>query len=96
MLAIGLLALTCASFVLFVCTGSAAPLLLSGAEILMFAGAIGLAWARFARHILPTSALLSIPSYMTRKLFLYARLLRRRGPLEWIRTERDSSSKRLP
>ena len=92
MLVVALLALASASFVLFLCSGVAAPLLLGGVDILIFAAAIGLAWARFGQRILPINAVLSILPYMVKKLVLYARMLRHRGPLEWNRTERGGSS----
>jgi cellulose synthase/poly-beta-1,6-N-acetylglucosamine synthase-like glycosyltransferase len=92
MLVAALLTLVCASLVLFLATGSAAPLLLSGLDALVFATAIGLAWVRFGRQILPINAVLSILPYVVKKLVLYARMLRHRGPLEWNRTERDGSS----
>ena len=96
MLTVALLALAGASLVLFLSTGGAAPLLLSGVDILVFAAAIGLAWARFGRQILPLNAVLSILPYVVRKLLLYARMLRHRGPLEWVRTERGGSSSDSP
>jgi cellulose synthase/poly-beta-1,6-N-acetylglucosamine synthase-like glycosyltransferase len=92
MLVAALLTLACASLVLFFVSGGAAPLLLSGVDILIFVAAIGLAWARFGRQILPINAVLSILPYMVKKFVLYARMLRHRGPLEWNRTERDGSS----
>ena len=88
MLVLGLLTLASASFILFLVSGHSAPLLLSGVDVLTFAAAISLAWARFGRQILPINAVFSILPYIARKFFLYARMLRHRGPLEWIRTER--------
>ena len=92
MLAIVVATFAFASFVLFILSGHTTPLLLSAVNILAFAAAVGLAWARFGRQILPTSAVLSILPYVVTKLSLYVRMLRHRGSLEWIRTERGGST----
>jgi cellulose synthase/poly-beta-1,6-N-acetylglucosamine synthase-like glycosyltransferase len=48
-------------------------------------------WAKYCRHVVPLSAMASIPIYMLRKVPIYAAFLLHRGPRSWIRTEREAA-----
>ncbi len=50
-----------------------------------------LAWARFARKLVPGAALLGIPWYMLSKVPIYLRFIGRRQKA-WVRTERDEAA----
>lgn len=63
------------------------PLVLSVLALGLLGAAIGLAWHRHARALIPARALLGAPLYVARKLPIYARYLARRQR-EWVRTER--------
>jgi hypothetical protein len=62
-----------------------------GCGWVLLVGALFLAWAKFARDILPGRTLLAIPLYVMRKVPLYAAFWRRRQGA-WVRTRRDSSA----
>lgn len=82
----GVFAFAVASIFFGVAWFPAQLLLLEG---ILLVGAIGLAWARFARHFVPFTMLLTIPLYILSKIPLYFRFLAR-PQQEWVRTERDS------
>ena len=50
--------------------------------------AVGLAWLREGRAFASLGAIASIPIYAARKLPIYARLLIRGAPRDWVRTDR--------
>jgi hypothetical protein len=69
--------------------GSALPLILSLANLSVFAFAVLVAWWYFAREILPFRSLLSIPAYVLSKAVLYQKLLLSRNSVQhWVRTDR--------
>ena len=68
-----------------------APAAICGAALGLLAGAIGLAWWRFARDRIPFRFLLSVPLYVLAKLPLYASFLFRREST-WVRTARSSQA----
>jgi glycosyltransferase involved in cell wall biosynthesis len=72
-------------------TGRYAALIISGANLLGFMFAIGLAWLRFGREVLPPRALLSIGPYVASKYRLYAQILSGKNPTQWVRTDRERS-----
>jgi len=75
------------------CTLFGSPLLpaqLLASEGILLVISIGLAWGKFARHLVPFTMLLTIPLYVVSKIPLYFRFLLR-PQKEWVRTERDSA-----
>ena len=68
--------------------GSMAPLLMLVAATAILTVAVGTAWNRFARAVLPMWGLASIPLYVVWKVPLYVAHLLRRKPREWQRTAR--------
>lgn len=58
-------------------------------EIAGLGTAIGLAWMRFGRSVLPARAILQVPFYILWKTPIYLRLIGRRER-EWIRTARET------
>ena len=64
------------------------PLLLLVIEGVIVLATIVAAWAKFARHQLPLSTLLSIPLYIFSKVPLYITFLIK-PQTKWVRTERD-------
>ena len=65
------------------------PFALAAAEFGVFAMAVMLAWARFARDILPLSEVPRIGLYVLAKIPLYLGFLVRRQ-VEWVRSKRDA------
>ena len=57
--------------------------------VCLFVAGVLVAWARFARDVLPLSALPGSMSYALAKVPLYLRFLVRRQ-VEWVRSRRDS------
>jgi len=77
-----------ASALLFVLTGSAAPLIVAGLALGAIALGTTVAWAAEGRRVLPLAALVKTPLYVAWKLPIYARLLGRREK-QWVRTARE-------
>jgi hypothetical protein len=73
------------------CTHRYAAFIISGANLLGFMFAIGLAWLRFGREVLPPRALLAIAPYVVSKYRLYMQILSGKNPTHWVRTDRESS-----
>ena len=73
--------------------GAPAALSVALLSLSMTALAVGLAWARFARHIVSLGELFGAPLYVLGKLPLYARFFKR-GKREWVRTKRDDHRER--
>lgn len=69
-------------------TGAAVPALMSGAALGFVGLCVLLAWARFARKVLPIGALLAIPFYVLWKIPLYLTYLFRGRQRTWERTDR--------
>lgn len=88
-LALSLFALLAATlaFSLFHLTGPL-PFAVSIAVCTLFAGAVIVAWSRYARHVLSPNELFSIPFYVLRKIPIYARFWKKRQK-DWVRTGRD-------
>jgi cellulose synthase/poly-beta-1,6-N-acetylglucosamine synthase-like glycosyltransferase len=57
-------------------------------NVVLFAAAVGLAWAKFGRDLLPAGLFLSIGPLVVRRIRLYAGLLLGRTASHWIRTDR--------
>ncbi len=70
--------------------GSSAAVVVSSINLLVFLTALGLAWSRFARDVLPLRALPSICRYLVEKVVIYGKLLTGRSAKHWIRTDRKS------
>lgn len=70
----------------------AVPLALSLAGVAATALAVGVAWSRFARAVVPASVLLLVPFYVAWKLPLYGLLLLRGKQRTWERTARPGES----
>ncbi len=68
---------------------SAWPFAVAAAELSLFTVAVMLAWARFARDILPLSEVPRIGLYVLAKIPLYLGFLVRRQ-VEWVRSKRDA------
>jgi hypothetical protein len=83
-----LLLASLAAFVFGVGGLRAAPLALSLAGLAATALAVGVAWARFAREVVPASALLLVPFYVAWKLPLYGLLMLKGKQRTWERTAR--------
>lgn len=66
-------------------------LILSVANLLMFAAAVVLAWRNFGRHVLPVRVLVSIGPLILGKLLLYGRMLMGKTAAQWIRTDRGKT-----
>jgi len=69
---------------------SVAPLALAAANIALFLVAVGVAWWRHGRDIVPLRMLALAPAYALRKVPLYLRLLINRQT-EWVRGKRGFS-----
>ena len=69
---------------------SVAPLTLAAANIALFLVAVGVAWWRHGRDIVPLRMLALAPAYALRKVPLYLRLLINRQT-EWVRGKRGFS-----
>jgi len=65
------------------------PFVIAAAELGLFTLAVMMAWARFARDILPLSQVPRIGLYVFAKIPLYLRFLVRRQ-VEWVRSKRDA------
>ncbi|MBX9794734.1 MAG: glycosyltransferase family 2 protein [Burkholderiaceae bacterium] len=65
------------------------PAVLAWMLVCLFVLGVLLAWVRFARDVLPLSALLGSMSYALAKVPLYLRFLVRRQ-VEWVRSKRDA------
>ena len=67
---------------------STVPLIISAVTLLGFVVAIFLAWLKCGRDVLPASAILSIASYVVRKVGLYHQILSGKSDAQWDRTDR--------
>jgi cellulose synthase/poly-beta-1,6-N-acetylglucosamine synthase-like glycosyltransferase len=67
----------------------AGPALLLTAELGLIAAAVGAAWARHGREVLPLRQALQIPLYVAWKIPNYVAILTRRTREGWVRTERN-------
>ena len=56
-----------------------------------FATAVGLAWSKYGRDVLPARAILSVPFYVLAKLGLYGQILFGKMTAQWIRTDRKKT-----
>jgi cellulose synthase/poly-beta-1,6-N-acetylglucosamine synthase-like glycosyltransferase len=75
---------------------SSAALAVSIGNLLVFASAVVLAWAKYGRDILPPRAMGTIGGYILGKLPLYRRALSGNAVDQWIRTGREKSEPRFP
>ena len=76
------------SALLYWLTGMGGPFWMSFAALLCVGGSVLLAWARFARKVLPLTALLAIPLYVLWKIPLYLTYALRGRHRKWERTDR--------
>ena len=67
---------------------SAASLWIAGVNVVLFAAAVLLAWAKFGRDVLPGRFFLSIGPLIIRRIRLYGGLLLGRTASHWVRTDR--------
>jgi cellulose synthase/poly-beta-1,6-N-acetylglucosamine synthase-like glycosyltransferase len=67
---------------------SAASLLIATVDLVLFAAAVLLAWAKFGRDVLPGRYFLSIGPLIFRRIRLYVGLLLGRTASHWVRTDR--------
>lgn len=68
--------------------GSVVSLLIATTNLVLFAATIVLAWVRFGRGVLPCLKLLSIGPLISKRIRLYAKMLRGRRVSQWVRTDR--------
>jgi cellulose synthase/poly-beta-1,6-N-acetylglucosamine synthase-like glycosyltransferase len=71
----------------FAATGAASPLVVSSLALVCFAGAVGIAWRRFAREIISWRELAAAPAYCLLKIPSLIRFFVHRQ-VAWVRTER--------
>ncbi len=83
---------------MFAITGIAATLgfaptalIISTACLVGFATAVGLAWSKYGRDVLPARAISSVPFYVLAKLGLYGQILFGKMTAQWIRTDRTKN-----
>ena len=67
---------------------SAASLVIAAFNLVIFAAAVTLAWAKFGRDVLPGRFFLEIGPLLWRRIRLYGGLLLGRTASQWIRTDR--------
>jgi cellulose synthase/poly-beta-1,6-N-acetylglucosamine synthase-like glycosyltransferase len=89
LLALAVMAAGAAALTLGALDGRWAAALMLGIAGSLLAVAIALAWASLGRGVLPLSTLLAAPSYMLRKVPLYASFFAGRRQREWVRTARE-------
>ncbi len=77
------------AIILAISSGVWLPGIFLAIEGMLILAAIVGAWARFARHELPLTTLLSVPLYILWKIPLYASFLVK-PQTKWVRTERDA------
>ena len=70
---------------------AATALIISAACLVGFAIAVGLAWSKYGRDVLPARAILSVPFYVLAKLGLYGQILFGKMTAQWIRTDRKKT-----
>ena len=68
---------------------SPAPLVISAASTFLLVLAIGSAWLKFGKSVLPISAVLSVAPYALRKVGLYGRIFSGQTENRWIKTDRS-------
>ncbi len=71
-----------------------APLVALAAAQILFAVSLAGAWIKLGREFLSPSAAIRLPAYVLWKLPIYARLLLRRGPRQWVRAARSTPDSR--
>lgn len=85
-----LLIMTLLGGALLLVGGIQVPFVLSLLAVALFVVAIGIAWHRFARHIVSFAELLSVPRYILAKIPIYVRLFTKRQ-IAWVRSERGDA-----
>jgi cellulose synthase/poly-beta-1,6-N-acetylglucosamine synthase-like glycosyltransferase len=70
---------------------AATALIISTACLVGFAIAVGLAWSKYGRDVLPARAISSVPFYVLAKLGLYGQILFGKMTAQWIRTDRTKT-----
>ncbi|MBK4989929.1 glycosyltransferase family 2 protein [Pseudomonas sp. S36] len=88
LLVLALLGLNLLTWLAYAVLGLATPAWLALWALVLLALAVGLAWLRFCREVIPFSVLLYAPFYAARKIPLYLGFLIKRQ-VEWVRSKRD-------
>ncbi len=70
---------------------AATALIISTTCLVGFATAVGLAWSKYGRDVLPARAISSVPFYVLAKLGLYGQILFGKMTAQWIRTDRTKT-----
>jgi len=84
-----LLILTCAITAAAALIGfGLTALIISSACFFCSATAVGLAWNKYGREVLPARAVLSVPLYVLAKLGLYGQVLFGKMTTQWVRADR--------
>lgn len=78
------------TWLMFGVGGTLLPALLATLALALLGAAILLAWACFARELIPFSVLLYAPFYAARKIPLYLGFLLKRQ-VDWVRSKRDDN-----
>lgn len=71
--------------------GSSIPLALTGAQLALLTTALGAAWVRHGRDVLPPATLVGVPLYVLWKVPMYVRMLVFGGAKSWVRAERSTT-----
>jgi cellulose synthase/poly-beta-1,6-N-acetylglucosamine synthase-like glycosyltransferase len=82
-----------ASALAVLCGFSPSPLFVSTAAVSAYLMALILSWCKFGRDSLPPSAIVSVVSYVVKKLPIYRQIVSHGRTSEWIRTDRAKSLK---
>jgi cellulose synthase/poly-beta-1,6-N-acetylglucosamine synthase-like glycosyltransferase len=69
--------------------------MISLANLSAYTLAVGICWLQFGRDTLPLSSILSVFTYIARKLPLYRQIFSRGGSSRWIRTDRKGTRENL-
>ena len=69
------------------------PAWMAGGAMAALAVSVVLSWRLFAKDVVATRELMSVPAYVFGKVPLYLRFLLKLTPLEWVKTPRDPVSK---
>ena len=86
LLTVGMVVMSAAGFL----TGSSATaLFISGLSFIGLMISVFLAWLKYGRDVLPPRNFLGLIHFVLAKFALYRRMVGRRNPSQWVRTERE-------
>jgi cellulose synthase/poly-beta-1,6-N-acetylglucosamine synthase-like glycosyltransferase len=91
LLAISVLSLSILTCLFGLLGFSSAAMWVSAASLVGFVSAMVLCWLNCGRDLLPLGKVLSIASYVLRKLPIYRQILSRKRSSQWIRTDRSKT-----